>query len=69
VTSLINIKNSDETDSNQLLRLIHAFIDIANADEFIHDNEVLLIQNALTTWNLNIKINKPKSGDRLEIQE
>ena len=69
VTSLMNIKNSDETDSKQLLRLIHAFIEIANADEFVHENEVLLIQNALTTWELNIEINKPKSSDRLEIQE
>ena len=67
--SLMNIKNSKETDSDQLLQLLHAFVDIANADEFIHENELLLIQNAVAIWELDVEINKPKSGDRLEIQK
>ena len=67
--SLLNIKNSEETDSDQLLRLIHAFIDIANADEFIHENEVVLIQNAAAIWELDVEIKKPKYGDRLTILE
>lgn len=67
--SLMNIKNSEETDSDQLLQLLHAFVDIANADEFIHENELLLIQNAVAIWELDVEINKPKSSDRLEIQK
>jgi hypothetical protein len=67
--SLMNIKNSEETDSDQLLQLLHAYVDIANADEFIHENELLLIQNAVAIWELDVEINKPKSGDRLEIQK
>ena len=67
--SLLNIKNAEGTDSNQLLRLIHAFIDIANADEFIHENEVVLIQNAAAIWELDVEIKKPKYGDRLTILE
>jgi len=54
---------------DQLNELLSSFIDIANADEFIHDNEVMLIQNAAALWELNVEINKPKSGDRLTIQE
>ena len=67
--SLMNIKNSEEINSDQLLELLRAFIDIANADEFIHENEVVLIQNAVAIWELNVEIKKPKSGDRLKIQE
>jgi uncharacterized tellurite resistance protein B-like protein len=65
----MNIKNSEETDSDQLLQLLHAFIDIANADEFIHENELMLIKNAVAIWELDVEISKPTSGDRLEIQE
>ena len=65
----MNIKNSEEINSDQLLELLRAFIDIANADEFIHENEVVLIQNAVAIWELNVEIKKPKSGDRLKIQE
>ena len=67
--SLMNIKNSEETDSDQWLQLLHAFIDIANADEFIHENEFMLIKNAVAIWELDVEISKPTSGDRLEIQE
>ena len=67
--SLINIKNSSEIDSEKLNDLILAFIDIANADEFIHENEVMLIQNAASIWELDVEIKKPKSGQRLKIQE
>ena len=67
--SLINIKNSTKINLDQLNELLSSFIDIANADEFIHDNEVMLIQNAAALWELNVEINKPKSGDRLTIQE
>lgn len=65
--SLIAIKDSDQFDSSKRLALIKAFVDIANADEFIHENEVTLIQNAVSIWELDLDIKKPKSGSPLEI--
>ena len=65
----MNIKNSETMDSNQLLELLRAFVEIANADEFIHENEVMLIQHAAAIWELDVTINKPRSGDRLKIEE
>tara|TARA_S200000501_G_scaffold67635_2_gene59169 strand:- start:53974 stop:56223 length:2250 start_codon:yes stop_codon:yes gene_type:complete len=64
--SLLNIKNID-VDSDKLQRLLFAYIDIANADDFIHENEVILIQNAIDVWELQLTINKPKSGEKLKI--
>jgi len=65
-TSLENIKSSQK-ETNDLEKLITAFIEIANADEFIHENEIILIQNAINIWGLDIKINNPKSGENLKI--
>ena len=65
--SLLNIKNM-EMDSDKLQRLLFAYIDIANADDFIHENEVLLIQKAIEIWDLNISVNKPVSGNKLQIE-
>ena len=56
--SLLNIKNM-EMDSDKLQRLLFAYIDIANADDFIHENELILIQNAIDLWELQSTINKP----------
>ena len=67
-TSLENIKSSQK-ETNELKKLITAFIEIANADEFIHENEIILIQNAINIWELDIKINDPKSGENLKIIE
>jgi len=67
--SLKFIKESEKINIDQLITLINCFIDIANADEFIHDNEVILIQHAIKIWDLNIIVNKPKSGDKLKIQK
>ena len=64
--SLLNIKNM-EMDSDKLQRLLFAYIDIANADDFIHENELILIQNAIDLWELQSTINKPKSGEKLII--
>jgi len=66
--SLMNIKNFPEIDSDKLHELIIAFIDIANADDFIHENEVTLIQDAVKSWGLNLKINKPKAGENLKVE-
>ena len=64
--SLVNIKAS-EAEPDQLQKMLTAFIDIANADEFIHENEVMLIQNAIDIWELDARINDPKSDERLKI--
>ena len=67
--SLINIKDTEGFDTDQLMELILSYIVIANADDFIHENEVILIQNAITIWELDIIVEKPKSGEKLKIQE
>lgn len=67
--SLLAIKGSKEYDNETLNQLIHSYIDIANADDFIHENEVTLIQHAITIWELKMEINKPKSGEKLRIKE
>ena len=52
----------------QLLEIIQAFINIANADDFIHEKEVILIQHAINIWELDARVNKPKSGKKLELK-
>ena len=64
--SLLAIKDS-EAEPDQFRKLLTAFIDIANADEFIHENEVMLIQHAIDIWELDGGINDPKSDERLKI--
>ena len=64
--SLALIKESKDFNNINLSKLIDCYIDIANADEFIHDNEVMLIQKAIEVWKLNIWVNKPTSGNRLQ---
>jgi len=66
--SLLSLESSDNFPKSQLEALIQMYIDIANADEFIHENEVLLIQTAIKVWGLDIVVNKPKSNDRLRIE-
>ena len=67
--SLEKIKAKEEFDGESLDTLIKCYIDIANADDFIHENEVVLIQHAIKIWGLDIVVEKPKSGDRLKIKE
>ena len=67
--SLKKIKAKEEFDDKSLNTLINCYIDIANADDFIHENEVILIQHAIKIWGLDIIVEKPKSGDRLKIKE
>ena len=65
--SLLKIKEDKSITEDKLNDLINAFVDIANADDFIHENEVLLINNALKIWNLDLNISKPKNGEKLKI--
>jgi len=67
--SLGTIQNKEDFDTQTLEKLIDCYIDIANADDFIHENEVILIQHAIKAWSLNLTIDKPKSGEKLKIKK
>ena len=64
----IKIKIKENLDTNNLSQLIECYVDIANADDFIHENEVTLINRAIETWNLDFKVGKPKSGKKLKLK-
>ena len=59
--------NQTKKYNESLSALVECFIDIANADDFIHENEIILIQRAIDIWSLDVKINKPKSGEKLAL--
>ena len=65
--SLLKIK--EELTIDNIKQLVSCYVDIANADDFIHEKEVSLINHAIEIWNLDLKINKPKSGKKLEIKK
>ena len=44
------------------------YVNIANADDFIHENEVILIKQAIEKWDLDFKLEKPKSGKKLKLK-
>ena len=66
--SLSEINSDNNFKNEDLIKLINCYIDIANADEFIHDNEIVLIQHAIEVWSLDISIEKPKTGKKLSIK-
>ena len=66
--SLLNLKETKQFKKAQLLEIIQAFINIANADDFIHEKEVILIQHAINIWELDARIDKPRSGKKLELK-
>ena len=65
--SLSEINSDNNFKNEDLIKLINCYIDIANADEFIHDNEIVLIRHAIKVWSLDISIEKPKTGKKLSI--
>ncbi len=65
----LNSIMKDEQYNNKLIELTKCYVNIANADDFIHENEVVLIQRAINIWALDIKVEKPKSGEKLKVQE
>ena len=67
--SLDVINAAEKFDGPTLIKLVDCFVDIANADDFIHENEVTLIQHAIKAWSLDITVEKPKSGEKLKIQK
>ena len=66
--SLIKIANADNFDNAELEKLINCYVEIANADDFIHENEVTLIQHAIRSWSMDIIIDKPKLGEKLKVK-
>ena len=56
-------------NENKLEKLINCYVEIANADDFIHENEVTLIQHAIKSWSMDITIDKPKSGEKLKVKK
>ena len=64
--SLINIKEGLDNDS--LNQLVECYVNIANADDFIHENEVYLIKQAIETWSLDFILEKPTSGKKLKLK-
>ena len=66
--SLMKIADADNFDNAELEKLINCYVEIANADDFIHENEVTLIQNAIESWSMNIVVDKPKSGEKLKVK-
>lgn len=66
--SLSKIKSDNSFNLDQLSALISSYIDIANADDFIHEKEITLIKQAIKSWELNIDLKKPKSGEKLSIK-
>ena len=65
--SLVKIK--EELNIENIKELVNCYVNIANADDFIHEKEVSLIKHAIEVWGLDIRINKPTSGKKLKIKE
>ena len=66
--SLMKIADADDFDNAELEKLINCYVEIANADDFIHENEVTLIQHAIESWSMGIVVDKPKSGEKLKVK-
>ena len=46
-----------EEDADRLRKLTAKFVDLANADNFVHENEVKLIKMAIKVWKLKGSVN------------
>lgn len=68
IASLTALVRFFDEDKKKLYQLLDKFIDLANADSFVHENEVKLIKMAIKIWKLGGKIEKD-SNDRLVYQK
>ena len=50
-----------------LIEIVQSFIEIANADEFIHENEILLINEAIKTWDIKRELTKDRNDNKLQL--
>ena len=69
ILSLEEVRNDFKNDINKLIQVIESFIEIANADEFIHENEILLISQAIDVWGIKKSLIKDKNNDRLFLKD
>ncbi len=67
ITSLNAIKQNFNNENEKLIEVIHAFIDIANADDFIHENEITLINQAINEWKLDVTLIKNDDSNKLQL--
>jgi uncharacterized tellurite resistance protein B-like protein/succinate dehydrogenase hydrophobic anchor subunit len=49
-------------DRNKLRRLLSKYVELTNADSFVHENEVKLIKTAARIWKISGKIGKGSDG-------
>ena len=66
-TSLEALKGLFTSDEDRY-KVVKNLAYIARADDFIHENEVTLIQHAIESWSMDIVIDKPKSGEKLKVK-
>jgi len=52
VISLKELNTHFDSDPAKLQDILFKFIELANADNFIHENEVLLVEKAIEVWKL-----------------
>ena len=64
--SLINVK--EDLDNDSLNQLVECYVNIANADDFIHENEVYLIKQAIEAWSLDFNLEKQMSVKKLKFK-
>jgi len=64
LTSLAKLVTFFDEDMDKLQLLLVKFVDLANADNFIHENELKLIKLAIKAWNLSGDV-KTDNNDRL----
>ena len=69
ITSLQLVKQDFNKDDEKLIQVLNSFVDIANADEFIHENEISLINQAITEWELNVSLVKNDMDNKLFIEK
>jgi len=67
ITSLNSIKQNFNNENEKLIEVINAFIDIANADDFIHENEIMLINQAINEWKLDVNLIKNDDNNKLQL--
>ena len=67
IVSLKLVKEEFSADDKKLIEIVQSFIEIANADEFIHENEILLINEAIKTWDIKRELTKDRNDNKLQL--
>jgi hypothetical protein len=64
-TSLGAVHSKYDGDDNELFKVVKNLAYIARADDDIHENEIELIETAVSEWNMNDKISLMNTGKSL----